>query len=212
MNNTRAGDAPDTQLLSTILSDVRQRRILSLLAEQSSTLTQRDLAVQLAARELERPPSQVPESERKSCEIALHHQKLPKLAAAGLIERTSAGISLVPWFPIDLEAYGVSVPPADAPEDPGWDLLAAVLKRPYRQHVVSMVAEATDPISLDTLASTLAEHDQFQLDAAGPEQDRFSLWLHHVDLPKLDALGVLEYDYQAQTVTPSQSLTPVQKG
>ena len=212
MNNSRVGDTPDTQLLSTILSDVRQRRILSILADQACPLTERDLAVQLAAHELGKSPSEVSASERRSREIALHHQKLPMLDSAGLIERTSAGISLVPWFPIDVDSYGVSVPPADAPEDPAWELLAAVVKCPYRQHVVSMVDEATDPSPLEDLASELAEHEQYQTGSESSAYDRFMMRLHHVDLPKLDALGVLDYDHLERTVTPSQSLTPVQKG
>lgn len=206
------GDTPDSQLISTILSDVRQRRILSILADQASPLTERDLAVQLASHELDQPPSKTSESDRRTREIALHHQKLPKLAAAGLIERIPAGVSLVPWFPIDVDAYDVPVPPANDPEDPAWDLMAAVVKRPYRQHVVSLVAEATDPIPLDVLASELAENDQFQIDSGASAYDRVTVRLHHVDLPKLEELGVLDYDHRERTVTSSQSLTPVQKG
>lgn len=212
MENNRMGGNPDTQLISSILSDVRQRRILSLVADQRSPLTERDLAVRLAALEEQKPPSLVSASERESRLLALHHQKLPKLTTAGLIKRTPAGITLVPWFPIDLENYGVSVPPADDPEDPAWDLLAAIVERPYRQHVLTLVEDAAAPIPLEALATELVDHDQIALAPAERDRDLFEARLHHLDLPKLASLGVLEYDYEERTVRPSQSLTPVQKG
>lgn len=208
MENTRMGGTPDAKLISSILSDVRQRRVLSLLADESSPLTERDLAVRLAALEEQHPPSLVSAPESRARLIVLHHQKLPKLEAAGLVKRTPAGISLVPWFPLDLESYGIVVPPADDPDDPAWDLVAAVVERPYRRHVLSLVEAATEPISLETLANALLERED---DVDGLDADQLETRLHHIDLPKLTALDVLEYDHGERTVRASQSLTPLQK-
>lgn len=74
----------------SILGHPRQRRILSLLQEWSHPITQRDLAVQLAARHGDKPPSEVTDEERQRIEIGLYHRDLPKLESTGLIDRQAS--------------------------------------------------------------------------------------------------------------------------
>jgi hypothetical protein len=169
-------------------------------------MTESDLAIQLAALEERKPPGRVTDDERERLRIDLYHCHLPKLESAGLVVRTAAGIRLVPRFPVDLEAFGVPLPSPDQPEDPRWDVIAAFVARPYRRDVVELVADRTEPLSLAELSERLVAEGA---DGAVERPDTLRLRLHHVDLPKLDAVDVLSYDAREHKVRPGRALTAV---
>lgn len=70
------------------------------------------------------------------------------------------------------------------------DLMAA--KR--RRLAIDVLTDQTGPVDVEDLASEIAERTE-ELNADNPtEIERVATTLHHVHLPKMAALDVLEYD------------------
>lgn len=184
---------------SAILADRRQRALLARLLDSGGPLTERDLAVELAARELGRAPPDVTEADLRQFRANLHHRYLPKLEAIGWIERTTGGV--VATERLSFERTRLSLPAVDADDGPPWDALATLLGRPWRRDVVAIVADRDRPISLDRLADELAALERPARVPDGAERrSTLVVTLHHVDLPKLSAVGFVEYDADAKLV------------
>jgi len=184
--------APDRKRLSAVLSDDRARHLLGCL--QSGPSSPSDLAVSLAATERGCTPSAVPPAVKRRYQQQLHHDFLPRLEAADLIERTANGLARLD--PVRTESFDVTLPDFDEPEDPSWTAAAAVLARPYRYRVLSLLTEAEGQVSLSALAADLAHAEPDVTDT--PRS--LSISLHHVDLPKLAEVGLVTYDHEAHTV------------
>lgn len=190
---------------SSILDDSRQRCILSILLEHSHPMTGRDLAVQIAAREAGTTPSDVTEEDPDGIQTDLHHRCLPKLEAVGWIERRPEGIvasESLSSGKADLSLLSLD----DA--DVRWEQLAAVLARPHRKHLLSILVRKDPPLSLEELAVELAayEHPRWTIDG---DEETLSVALHHVDLPTLEAVGLLRYDPDERTITRNHALATI---
>lgn len=198
-----AGDEESLRL-SSVLAEPRQRQILSILLKQSRPLTDRDLAVQLAGREAEKPRSNLSEEEIQDLLVDLHHRYLPELRAIEWIDRRPEGIVLTEQFPLeDMEAALPSFQEADL----RWEMLAPLLARPRRQQIVSLLVSRNHPLALEELAVELAEHGQTFWSTTA--DSALSGVLHHVDLPRLDEAGLIEYDPDAKTITRKRDLTVI---
>lgn len=195
----------DYLVRSTILADPRQRQILSILLDQSHPLTDRDLAVQLAARETGTPPSDVTEKDHQPIRVDLHHRCLPKLEAAGWIERHPEGV--VAAEQLSFGDTDLSVADLQDPDHTSWEAVAALLARPRRQDLVSIIAGQRRLVALEELATELASrgYPSWTTDVGRDESTILGM-LHHVDLPKLAAVGLIEYDHDEKTVTCNRSL------
>lgn len=194
MTSVQSGQPrPDRQRLSTVLRDCRSRHLLHCL--QDGPLTVRDLAVTLAAAELGSGRPAVETDERRQYQSLLRHNYLPRLTDAGLLVRSGDG--LVRLGPLPLDRFDVQFPPLEDPDHPSWPAAATVLGRPYRYSVVSQVA-ADDTVSLSALADRVAESTSLDTEAT-PRS--LAVTLHHVDLPKLASVDLLEYDDVSRTVT-----------
>jgi len=181
---------------SAIIADPRQRRILSILGSQPMTAD--ELGRRLAAVERD-DDAVVADADRRSIRLDLRHRCLPSLEAVGWIDRRPNGIRLSD----PLSAVDISLPPLQAPDDPAWPVVSALLARPSRRAILSVVAEHDEPLSITDLAAELRLRD----DVVQPDDDRrLPIALHHVDLPKLAAIGILEYDPDARMVTPAPRL------
>lgn len=191
----RRGD--DSFEQSSILDDPRQRLILSILVEHSRPLRDRDLAVQIAARETGTSPSDVPEKDYQSILVDLHHRCLPKLEAVGWVERNPEGI--IASKPPSVGEADSSLSSLDAPAV-RWKQLAAVLARPHRRHILSVLFRGDPPLGLDELVVKLAAHERIRWTIEG-DDDTLSVLLHHVDLPALEEVGLLRYDPDTNTIT-----------
>jgi hypothetical protein len=74
----------------------------------------------------------------------------------------------------------------DLTEEERYDLLAAERRRA----VLAVLAERGAPTTLDELAAAVATREDGETGAT----DRLAVSLHHVHLPRMDDLGVLDYD------------------
>lgn len=195
----------DSLEISSILGDPRQRRLLAILLDQSSPMTDRDLSVQLAAQETGTAPSDVTEEDYQPIQVDLHHRCLPKLEAVGWIERHPEGViaaeALSFW---DEEPM---LPDLRDPDHSSWEAVAALLARPRRQYLVSIIAGQRHHLTLEELATELAEYGHASW-ATEQHEDEPTLrsMLYHVDLPRLAEVGLIEYDRDEKTIARTRSL------
>ncbi|MBX0286286.1 hypothetical protein EGH22_08105 [Halomicroarcula sp. F28] len=180
---------------ASILGDVRYRRILAILLDRFQPVPSRELSVQVAAREADIPPSEVPETECESVRMELEHRYLSKLERVGWVDRTPDGLTATAPRPAPRDV--LSLPSLREPEHPHWDPVSTLLARPYRIAVAALLADRQQPLALAQLAEQLREHEQ---EYSLPARQRLRLQLYHVDLPKLADADLVEFDSAEQTV------------
>jgi len=184
---------------SAIVADPRQRRILAILESRARPTTVDELGRRLAAAE-RGDGAVVDDVDPRSIRPDLRHRCLPSLESVGWIDRQPDGIRLDD----PLSGVDISLPPLGAPDDPAWPVVSALLARPSRRVILSVVADHDGRLTLADLAAELRLRD----DVVQPDDDdrRLPIALHHVDLPKLAAIEVIEYDPDARTVIPTPRL------
>lgn len=186
---------------SSVLTDPRQRQILATLAERSHPMTVRDLAVHLAAQAADTTPAAVTDEQCRRVRIDLHHRCLPKLNAAGWINRRPDGVVATGSPPVD-DAMFRELREYDC------EIVRALYTRPRRRDVLSVVDSADGSLTVRELATELADCDQSQWRTERYQDERtLREMLHHVDLPKLSELGLLSYDAAAKTTTQTRNRT-----
>jgi len=193
MNRQPSAPGPDGggRELASVLGDLRQRWVLSILLDRSRPISVTELGRQLVASEDGVLPSDLSESDIQSVVVDLEHRCLPRLEAMGLIERGHEGVVAVQPLPVET---ALSLPAFDEPEDPDWKPVSVLVARPIRQDVVSLLAGQDQRLTVDDLATELqiqTQHDQ----AAYPRNiQQLQTRFHHVTLPKLAAVDLVAYD------------------
>jgi hypothetical protein len=189
----------------SVLDDLRRRRVLSLLWDRSRPIPIRTLAERVAARETDVRPSAVTDAKRRSVRLDLRHRCLPRLEAAGWIEREADAVALDGPPSSERVAEGLSLPSLHAPEDPTWEPLGVLLSRPRRLDLLSIVASRPDDRPLTALVDDLQTRDDRH--PGWPSTDReLTVLLHHVDLPKVAAADLVTYDADARTIAGTPGL------
>ena len=198
----RRDEGGDHLVRSSVVGDLRQRRILSLLLDRSQPLTERELGLRLLERERGLTPADATEADLEPIRVDLRHRCLPQLEAIGWIERRPDGVAIDGQPSVEFAA--LSLPDFRAPEDPAWDAVSTLLARPYRTDVLALLADRDRETTLAELVTALRErHTASPL----PDDDRdLQVSLHHVDLPKLASTGLVAYDPPARTVAPTPRL------
>lgn len=77
-----------------------------------------------------------------------------------------------------------------------------ILEADRRRQALAVLSDRTQPISLEDLATAVAEREG---DADDPDQSAISsvaTTLHHIHLPKMAEVGVVEYDPEANEISP----------
>ena len=84
-------------------------------------------------------------------------------------------------------------------EDEQYELLSSATRR----LAIGVLAEGSAPIDVGELAAAIARRES-GADAPDPEAvERAEIGLHHNHLPRMDALGLVEYDREASRVVAS---------
>jgi len=169
-----------------LLAPERRWLALTVLVERSSRIDLADLAADVAERESDATVREV--------RIALHHAHLPKLAAAGVVDYDPTTNTVVPTAGDSEIAAGLATAVRDASP------LAVELRRRVLEYFDAAICRTA---SLDDLARYAAMRLDGSRDLSA---DRIKLRLHHADLPKLAAAGLIDYERQLVTVrTPENS-------
>lgn len=189
---------------ASILADERQRRLLSILRECSRPIPASELAVRLAARESGMPKTAVTEADCQPIRADLRHRCLPKLEAVGWVDEGSDGVAID--SPLSIGTAELSLPDLRNPDHPDWEPVSVLLERPYRQEIVTILAEQSSPITLSDLATELLACDPASSPRLPDDRQSVRVSLHHADLPKLAAVGLVEYDPDEKTVARTRRL------
>lgn len=96
--------------------------------------------------------------------------------------------------------------PPDDPdeEEPSLSELLDALADRRRRRVLRLVSDHQTPLALSDLADEVAaaEHDGRFTDISGREIKQTYISLYHSHVPKLAAVGLLEYDQEVDAVAP----------
>lgn len=192
------GDRSTRDPVFESLADSRRRSVLSVLLDEAAPLDATTLATRVLAAERDVAPSTLTDEDVRAARADLRHARLPALVDAGLVVRDGT----------DETVTTTDHPVYDDPEferaagvDPGseeWDAVFDCLATPRRRAVLSILAGRSRPMSWQDLARAVAARDPGREGAAGGVDDVLAS-LHHVDLPKLDAAGLVDTDLHART-------------
>lgn len=190
---------PTSLLLAHCAIDDRRAVLESLCASTESSLE--ELAERVVAERRDVEPAAVPSDARESALVSLYHNHLQQLSEADLVDLDQSG-------DIATVTLASSVDEARIREliDAGagcWETLGILLGDPRRERVASLLASADDAaLPLGDLARAIAALERGEAGAppeTAVESTRVSL--HHVHLPKLSNVGVVEYDPEAAEVS-----------
>ena len=80
--------------------------------------------------------------------------------------------------------------------------LAEILADPYCWHLVKYLQENENPVSVEMIAKYVVAEmtDSSPDDIPTDVRRRVQTWLHHGQLPELEAYGVVEFDPESSTV------------
>lgn len=69
-----------------------------------------------------------------------------------------------------------------------------------RRTTLAALTELSFPIDLDDLAAAIVKREKDRADIDETSIDQIAMKLHHIHLPKMDSLGVIDYDYDTNRV------------
>ena len=169
------------------LSSSSGREMLRTLRRRSTPVTTEDLAAALVAAD------RTDLSDERSVLIELTHTVVPKFEAAGLVERTEAGVATTDHPALSDPAVDRLVG-ADAE-----DVLEALSKR-RRRIALSILRARSSPVDRRDLAATVAarERNLPESEVADDAVSKVLASLHHVDLPLLEEANLVRLDDDQQ--------------
>lgn len=184
-------------VVATLTRD--RRRVLEVLLDVESTSV-RSLATCVAAAEAGTRPAAVDEERVDAAHVDLVQFDLPALAGAGLVEWNRDGRTVEPtahrvyetgWFQ---QLVGT---------DADVDGLLESLGDERRWHVLGVLATGERPLRMESLAEAVAD-----LDPSSPPGE-VALSLHHVDVPKLAANGLVDVESDGEDTLVAYAPTDV---
>lgn len=186
----------------TCLAHHRRRRILALLDDRPSPVSDTELATRIGAAESNLACKDLPEDDAQSVLVELHHTHLPRLADAGFVtwDRDAGTVAIAdrevlenPIVAPQLESFAESR-----------DQLLSVLAHRRRRLVLSLASRCETPITRDELATAMIAREREMGLENGSESeatDRLATKLYHQHLPKLEDAGLVAYDHDDETIT-----------
>lgn len=195
--STGRGDAVRNQLFNAVAKD-RRRRVLNLLMDRTSPVTEEELAIHLAADEGAKSLLDVTEQEVRLLRADLAHVQLPTLEDAGLLDRnTEAETVTTTDHPVLRDPAFERIVETEADR---WSDVLANLAHRRRRVALSVLEGEGKPMARADLARSIAVREADE--KTDPESVK-ALYasLHHVHLPKLQQAGLLSYDTDTGTVS-----------
>lgn len=210
MTMTQSTDTGSTQersldTLFDCLASGNRRLLLGILSERAPhSLTQRDLATYLVPGYHSDTEDRDSDADVQQALRAVHHTHLPKLEAAGLIERDPDRETVAITDHLAFEDGGIvsaTDPDSDA-DSASLDRLFRALADTRRRTVLDVLSHQLSPIHTETLARELGarERDIPESEVPTDTVDEILVDLTHVHLPHLVDAGLIAYDTDEQTV------------
>lgn len=187
-----------------LLAVERRRVTLDVLTNRSAPLSLDDLANDVAEREVSDCVATAESVGRVA--VSLHHQHLPKLADFGVVDYDPAE-QLVRRTTVPESSDGENAMAMSTRAHRDWYLTELsdtdrhrLLAHDRRQAVLELLSGLTPPVELDDLATQLAVHESGGLVSSDEHAASVAIALHHAHLPKMDELGIIEYDPEEDRV------------
>jgi hypothetical protein len=177
------------------LAAARRRRVLGILRTHDEAVPVSDVAARLVTRESERSIVSVAPTDRRRIQVSLHHQHLPKLADAGLVELVADGDE-VRIADHDALADDAVRTVRSLPVDDGLDPLFDALADARQRTLLSVLGLLHHPVSARRLARRVVAEERDRSPAAVPDDavERALASLRHVHLPTLADADLLSWD------------------
>lgn len=168
------------------LASRRRRQILAILSEHRTT---DPLPLEELVRSLVDGADVDADAMAKRCRIELVHCELPLLQEAGLLSwnREEGTITIPSELSFDVSLLELTTTRTDDTTD--WDALFSALADGRRRLALSILAEADEPLPLETLTATVAERG-----TNGQDRAALAVALRHQHLPLLEEAGVVTVD------------------
>ncbi|WP_416838381.1 hypothetical protein [Haloferax sp. DFSO52] len=134
----------------------------------------------------------------------LHHTHIPKLEASGLISRNRDTGALAVTLHPDIYRGPLTEHLLSSVDPAVWTAVAAVHRDEKRGAVLSLLSQSEQTQTLESLASRLAESSPPEVGRSvgiGETETDERITLHHVHLPVLDQVGLVDYDTTSGIVT-----------
>ena len=190
-----AANPPLTPVLERLTD--RRRAILARLLDDDAVRVP-TLAERLAAADADAPTPDPDAVDRVAAD--LYHVHVPVLESVGLLERDrAAGTVATSDHPLYDDPDFRRFLESDAELEDLVDCLA----NECRRAVLEVLDDRAEPISRDDLARAAAP-------PLSTRAEELRVDLHHVHLPKLDAMGLLEYDAATAVVEPAPAGSTVE--
>lgn len=190
---TMADDGEDRNELFDALADGRRRNVLRIL-DRISHARPAELATHLVAAESDRALRDVTPSETEQAQVSLTHVHIPKLVEADLVRKEGEFV-----VPTAHSAFSDPIVSAILERDaPNCDDVFESLASERRRVVLRALYRSDEPMDLSDLAGTVVE--VVDGDSSGDVEDAV-VKLHHCNLPKLEAAGLVTYDEATEVVT-----------
>lgn len=165
------------------------RTALATLRRHSEPVAVEDLAAALAAND------ETDLTAERDVLIDLTHSVLPKLEAAGLVERSESGVAVA-------DHPALSDPAIRRLLDDGADGVLDALSDERRRITVSVLRSRSSPIDRRDLAAAVAARERHLSTSDVPEEAVSSVLasLHHVHLPTLENAGLIRIDDERRRI------------
>lgn len=176
-----------------------RREVIDVLVGRSSPLSERELAARLATRGRAVSPDEVDASVVDIRHRRLRHVQLPILEEADLVEwdRSASTVEQSDHLVYEDPRFRAFVG-TDADLD-DFEGLVDCLSVERRRHVLVALEENDEPVTVDDLVRAVLDRD------ARADTSEVAAALHHVDLPKLEAVGLIDRSRDGSTVAGSLS-------
>lgn len=190
----------DAELLAA--AAVPRRRVILATLRDRGKLPVSDLATRVVAREEGISTNEVSGARRDQVLTTLHHKHVPALADTGLVvyehDEEEPLVGPVIWLADDPTFDAIEAAFATGRTD---EVVGTLLADSVRELIVSLLRERGGSLTIDDLARALAAVER--TDGCPPSEGAVAsavASLHHVHLPKLDDVGIVEYDADGRVV------------
>lgn len=191
-------------VFSCLASRERRQLVQQLSALAPASVSTEVLAAAFAARTHGTSRDEVTDDQRQAAAQALHHEHLPRLAAAGLVDYDADVDSVtLAEHPVLADSGFREAIGGDAPGSAeSLDALFDALADERRRTILDVLGHQAGRIHVETLARELAAREQgvFEAEVPAAAVDRRLIELHHSDLPPLAEAGLVDHDPRAERV------------
>lgn len=194
MRNRTHAERETRNPLFTVLRTRRRRSILRHLLDRT-TLSERELALALAATERGLPTADVPNEEARDVRLEIRHSHLPVLEDHGLVtwERKEETVTATDHASLADSRFHRLL----RVEGEGVDDVLVSLSNERRRLLLAILRDDSAPSSVRELAREIARRETGETSPSRATLDEIAVTLTHTHLPTLRSAAIVDYDAES---------------